>query len=103
MHTRVEQRVLRHEIFTPNPGGTPRLTIHDFLHGNHAPTFGVQGQTQHAYGNRNLIVTWQGRRCNAATAMSLQVEAGAAIKFTFGPTAYAGKAGCSRLRKSRQE
>jgi hypothetical protein len=75
-----------------------QLTIHNLLHGNHASALRIHGQTQDSHGGGNLFIAGESGRANTAAAMSLHVEAAAAVRLAFRTAASAGEAWSSGLR-----
>ena len=76
---------------------TSRLTVHDFLHRNHAPAFGIKSQPHDRDGNGYFIVAGECCRCDATAAMSLKIHTATSIKLTGRPKTAAGKARCTGL------
>jgi len=74
------------------------LTVHNLFHRHHASALWEQCQSHHGHGHGNLVIAGKCRGGDAAAAMGLEVEAGAAITFAGRAAASAWEAGSSGLR-----
>ena len=75
------------------------LSLHNFLHGNAAPTLGVHRYAQDSKSGRDLIIAREGGGYNSAADLGLSTADRTTVVLTIRTTAAAGKAGGAGLIK----